>query len=111
MDDDWTNPEHPPVESIDLGGGVWASWATGWVEVAEDGRRFPLIWHWCDRSVAKANAGPEVQDWWLRPRWMGAGCRGHDLVSSDPLTLSPSLSLPDCCGLHGFIENGRWRSV
>jgi hypothetical protein len=32
---------------------------------------------------------------------------GWDLVSKDPLTLSPSL-LCRACGHHGFIRDGRW---
>jgi len=31
-----------------------------------------------------------------------------DLISLEPLTLSPSL-LCNACGAHGFIEQGRWR--
>ena len=33
-----------------------------------------------------------------------------DLVSREPLTLSPSI-LCRTCGDHGFVENGRWRKV
>lgn len=32
---------------------------------------------------------------------------GWDLVSADPITLSPSL-LCRTCGHHGFIRDGRW---
>ncbi len=29
------------------------------------------------------------------------------LVARDPITLQPSVRY-DCCGLHGFVTNGRW---
>lgn len=32
----------------------------------------------------------------------------HELVSADPLTISPSLACRRCPS-HGFIESGRWR--
>lgn len=32
---------------------------------------------------------------------------GHTIISDDPLTVTPSISCPDC-GLHGFITDGRW---
>lgn len=48
------------------------------------------------------------------------GCEGYvavsgwpevwDVVSLEPLTLSPSL-LCLACGHHGWIENGKWRPV
>jgi hypothetical protein len=36
--------------------------------------------------------------------------RGHQLLSEEPLTVSPSILCADC-GLHGFITDGTWRSV
>lgn len=39
----------------------------------------------------------------LKPMWSD----GWDLLSLDPLTLSPSL-LCQRCGRHGFIRDGRW---
>lgn len=36
--------------------------------------------------------------------------RGHQLLSEDPLTVTPSVLCADC-GLHGFITDGVWRSV
>lgn len=51
-----------------------------------------LVWHWCP----------------ARERWLAAGMGDHRLVSRSPLELSPSLFLPDCCRLHGFIRAGRW---
>jgi hypothetical protein len=33
---------------------------------------------------------------------------GHQIIATDPLTISPSILCEDC-GLHGFITNGEWR--
>lgn len=35
-------------------------------------------------------------------------CSKHDLISDDPLTLSPSIACVSC-GLHGFITDSVWR--
>lgn len=40
--------------------------------------------------------------------WDPADAKHWDLISLDPLTLSPSL-LCDACGAHGFIQAGHWR--
>lgn len=39
----------------------------------------------------------------VKPSWFN----GWDLVSEEPLTLSPSL-LCLACGHHGFIRDGKW---
>lgn len=39
----------------------------------------------------------------LKPSWED----GWDLISEEPLTLSPSL-LCRACGHHGFIRGGKW---
>ncbi len=39
----------------------------------------------------------------FKPAWED----GWDLISEDPLTVSPSL-LCKVCGHHGFIQQGRW---
>ena len=54
----------------------------------------PTIWHWC------ATEG----------RWCAWGTRNHTLAGSEPLHLEPSLAYP-CCGLHGWIRDGKWVSV
>lgn len=102
---DRQNPDHPPTAATQLGDGVWVSWAT-----ALNRGDHPLIWHWCDRTVIKTT-DVDRQAWWYEPQWVAAGVEGHELISRDPLTLSPSVLWPRCCGLHGFIENGIWRRV
>lgn len=110
-DDAWTDPERPPSwgENLtDHGGNVWSMW------MRTDGNlnERPHIWHWCDRHVLIAKIrteGREPADG-IEPRWMLAGTEAHDMPSRDPLTLSPSLLVDDCCGLHGFLTGGVWRS-
>lgn len=49
---------------------------------------------------------------WLRhacadgQRRTGDASESHDVVSHQPLTLSPSVVCE--CGTHGFIRDGRW---
>lgn len=33
---------------------------------------------------------------------------GHKIVSTDPVTVTPSIACGDC-GLHGFLTDGVWR--
>ena len=56
------------------------------------------VWHW------HTPTGKE-------PRWQISGCGLHDVQQVEPLTLSPSLACEDGCPSHGYLENGRWRSV
>lgn len=57
-----------------------------------------MDWHWSDTLgrwhpglVAFTNRGAS---------------HGHELISTDPLTISPSLLCR--CGDHGFIRDGKW---
>lgn len=34
--------------------------------------------------------------------------RDWNLVSRDPITLAPSVHYVGCCGLHGFVQEGKW---
>jgi hypothetical protein len=54
-----------------------------------------IIWHWCTGTS----------------RWMGAYIDLHTIVAREPLTIDPSLHMPDCCGWHGYIRAGRWEPV
>jgi hypothetical protein len=91
-----------PEGSIWLGPKVTYSW----------GKEAPsifnlLVWHFCDHHLW---AGREVYD--KAPEkysfWVPTGVRAHQLVSAEPLHLEPSILWPDCCGMHGFIRDGRW---
>lgn len=63
-----------------------------------------MVWHWC---TAVAPGPGEVVD---NGRWAGSGCGKHTLVNLIPLHLEPSI-LFECCGLHGYIRNGRWEAA
>jgi hypothetical protein len=58
----------------------------------------------CYGSFAWRNPEPENRDLLLSTEAL------WQLVSAEPLTISPSLLCLDC-GAHGFIEGGRWRAV
>jgi hypothetical protein len=67
-----------------------------------------LVWHWCVNPVDMtaelvAEAFPEGV-----LGWMPSGVGAHTLVQEDPLTLTASLYWPECCGVHGFITEGKW---
>lgn len=67
-----------------------------------EGHANPLFWHWC------APVDPELSA--TGTRWIAANAESHTLVSPDPLHLEPSL-LWSCCGLHGFVRDGKWVSA
>jgi hypothetical protein len=66
------------------------------------------VWHDCDGLY-----GPRTADEFRGQRvgWGPAGVGAHTLVHRDPLTITASVYWPDCCGLHGFITDGRWLGV
>lgn len=69
----------------------------GWVA----GHANPVFWHWC---AALADVPPERL---VSGRWVAANTEAHTLAARDPLHLEPSL-LWSCCGLHGWVRDGRW---
>lgn len=68
------------------------------------------VWHWCDHHLWAGRKGYDAhpEDFVF---WVPTGTAAHTLVSIDPLHLEPSVYWPDCCGLHGFIREGRWTGV
>lgn len=80
---DWHTPPPEWCPAASIGGDVYV-----WHEPDE---RNPTVYHWCEPSR----------------RWAASGTDDHEVVTADPLTLTPSL-LCDTCGLHGFIRDGRW---
>jgi len=61
------------------------------------------VLHVCDRSIRPQDGRTIKIAPFLQLREGG----GHTIVSTDPVTISPSVGCSDC-GLHGFITNGRW---
>lgn len=66
-----------------------------------------VVWHWCEHRLWAGRAGYDEDPAGYR-FWAPAGVGAHDLISVDPLHLEASVYWPDCCGLHGFIRDGRW---
>ncbi|MFM9542335.1 hypothetical protein [Streptomyces turgidiscabies] len=62
----------------------------------------PVFWHWC-RALADVPADRTVHG----GPWVAAGTSAHTLVAREPLHLEPSL-LWKCCGLHGWVRDGKW---
>lgn len=96
--------------AVELGAGVAYSWSR-----CEEGAHHPgqphtidclWVWHDCAQVL-----GPETVQPGDRFGWRPSGVGLHTLVQPDPLTITASVYWPDCCGLHGFITNGRWQQV
>ena len=67
--------------------------------------------HWPDGEVGIAHDCRVFGDMQIRcaPRLTDLGKPGgHQILSADPLTVTPSIMCPDC-GLHGYITDGMWR--
>lgn len=67
-----------------------------------------LVWHDCDRSVWLADSDVEPDGAREASGFVPGGVGLHTLVAADPLHLEASLYWPSCCGMHGFIRDGRW---
>lgn len=65
-------------------------------ELDEDGTHVHVT-HQCTRPA----------DWPPVEATLPQGPAGWTTVSTDPLTVTPSIQC-DACGLHGFITDGRW---
>lgn len=70
-----------------------------------------LVWHYCDRNVWLKNPKGDPDVARKSKGFTPAGAGLHTLVSIEPLHLEPSLYWPDCCGMHGFIRDGKWVNV
>jgi len=70
-----------------------------------------LVWHYCDRSVWLKDPEKDPQAARSMEGFTPAGVGLHELISVEPLHLEPSLYWPTCCGMHGFIREGKWVSV
>lgn len=87
---------NPPSEwlgsAVKISDDIYAAWFTDTEGVEEAN---PIIWHWCP----------------VLNHWEGSGTPLHTLVSREPLHLEASLLFNWCCGLHGFIRDGKWVGV
>jgi hypothetical protein len=90
-------------------GEILADLSDGWTTLVDVGSGVEVAWyalddvgirHTCDRGEKR---GTII----CAPRLVLNEPNGHTIVSSNPVTVSPSVGCDDC-GLHGFIRNGRW---
>lgn len=98
---------HQPKESINLGPGVVYSFQRcGFKDDHEHTKECVWIWHYCEERLGPTSVSPGSNFGW-RPSGIGA----HELVSLEPLTISPSVYWPECCNKHGFITDGIYTEV
>ena len=68
------------------------------------------IWHDCDMNLdmERVKNAKRIDD---AVGWKPGGVGLHTLISSNPLHIEASVVWPDCCGMHGFIRDGKWVPV
>ena len=62
-----------------------------------------LVWHDCGHVLGDDSIRPGG-----RYGWRASGVLNHTVTQAEPLTVVASIYWPECCGLHGFITDGRW---
>lgn len=88
-----------PAGAIDLGHDTWMTKVyrdDQWVGIHE--------WH---AENGEYGAGFIAFSGRATPDWYGPSAPTWEVLTEDPLTLSPSLACQNC-GHHGFIRSGRW---
>lgn len=90
-----------PKSAIRIADNIAYAWRCG----EDHEHTIMCLWIWHDCSLI---LGPETVAPGERFGWRPSGVGLHTLVQRDPLTLTASLYWPDCCGLHGFITDGKW---
>lgn len=105
----WFNGDPITVEAIADSDKVAYSWASlSGVPDEPKTINHLLIWHDCDHHLWYEDPTKNHK---LIPDYVGwhpAGVGLHDLISADPLHIEASVYWPDCCGMHGWIRDGRW---
>jgi hypothetical protein len=67
------------------------------------------LWVWHDCTKVMPDEPNVVESVRGKPLgWQPTGVGAHTLHAVEPLHLEASLYWPECCGLHGFIREGRW---
>lgn len=88
--------------------GPLAAYGYGWPEEDPRDPAELIVWHFCDHHLWAATDERMIELYGARAFWVPATVGAHTLVSREPLHLEPSVYWPGCCGLHGFIRDGRW---
>lgn len=62
------------------------------------------VWHYCDLKLSP------IEEHWtdIYVGWKPTGVVLHDLISTNPLHVEASVYWPRCCGMHGWIRDGKW---
>lgn len=89
------------IDLRDLGGGVWFSRMVNSDEV----RVGVIEWHYCGGTTEEHFSGGSLL--FDMPENTGENRPKWQLLKEEPLTLHPSV-LCRTCGLHGWIQEGRW---
>lgn len=67
-----------------------------------------LVWHDCDKNVWRGDPSKEQSLIDSYMGWHPAGVALHTLVAVEPLHIEASVYWPTCCGMHGWIRDGKW---
>jgi hypothetical protein len=67
-----------------------------------------IVWHHCDKNLWVSDPTKDQSKVPDYIGWHPAGVGKHDLIAVDPLHIEASVYWPSCCGLHGWIRDGRW---
>lgn len=96
-----------PKAATEIGPGVAYSFARCQDdEEHEHTKECIWVWHFCTLVLGPTSVSPGSTFGW-RP----GGIEAHTLESLDPLSISPSVFWPGCCGKHGFIQMGKYYDV
>lgn len=89
-------------EVFDLGEKTGYSWTCG--QKHDHVITCLWVWHYCD-----LNLRPPPDHWTTTYiGWNPTGVGLHDLIAQDPLHIEASVYWPACCGMHGWIRDGKW---
>lgn len=105
----FTDPSTPPPGMTSLGPGV--AYGYGDPRFPEEPADTLYVWHFCDHHLWPAGPEEIAEYYGASSYWTPGSVALHQVVSAEPLHLEPSLYWPGCCGMHGFVREGRWLSV
>jgi hypothetical protein len=106
MPDNWRDHSQPPSEGFTkLSDDLYSVFFT---DRNGEPESHPVLWHWCEPKNEEAAAYCRKG---TAPHWCPWGTAAHTVVQREPLTLTPSVYWPGCCGMHGFVTDGVYRGV
>ena len=89
-----------------LGDRVAYSWTCN---IENHQHRIECLWVWHDCTMElDPDRGKIATRSYESIGWGPTGVAAHDLISVDPLHIEASVYWPACCGLHGWIRDGKW---